>query len=78
MRTFTFDTLDATRRLRDAGFDECQAEAVIRVLGAAHDSLVTREYLDHQLTCLDKGLTIKLGSMTAVAVALMATLAKML
>ena len=32
MGTITFDTLSFTRKLRDAGFDERQAEAVVRVM----------------------------------------------
>ena len=28
----TFDTLEATRKLREAGFDEKQTETVVRVL----------------------------------------------
>jgi hypothetical protein len=46
MSTVTFDTLDATRRLREAGFDEKQAETVVRVLSDAQDRLVTREHFD--------------------------------
>jgi hypothetical protein len=46
MSTITFDTLDATRRLRDAGFDEKQAEAVVRVLADAQDQLVTTAHFD--------------------------------
>ncbi|MBI4740284.1 MAG: DUF1640 domain-containing protein [Betaproteobacteria bacterium] len=49
MSTITFDTLEFTRKLRDAGFDEKQAEAVIRVIASAQDSLVTREYLDSKI-----------------------------
>jgi len=46
MATVTFDTLDATRKLRDAGFDEKQAETVVRVLAASQESLITREHFD--------------------------------
>lgn len=46
MTTVTFDTLDATRKLRDAGFDEKQAETVVRVLSDALSNLVTREHFD--------------------------------
>ena len=42
----TFDTLDATKRLREAGFDEKQAETVVRVLSDAQSNLVTREHFD--------------------------------
>ena len=46
MATVTFDTLDATRKLRDAGFDEKQAETVVRVLAEAQSNLVTKEHFD--------------------------------
>ena len=49
MATITFDTLEFTRKLRDAGFDEKQAEAVVRVMASAQDSLVTRDYLDSKI-----------------------------
>lgn len=49
MTTVNFDTLEFTRRLRDAGFDERQAETVIRVIAGAQDSLVTRDYLDSKI-----------------------------
>lgn len=41
MSTITFDTLEAAQKLRDAGFDEKQAESVVRVLAGAQDNLVT-------------------------------------
>lgn len=66
MSTITFDTLEATRKLRDAGFDEKQAEAVVRVLSDTQNQLVTREYLDGKLQTLEMRLTIKLGAMLAV------------
>ncbi|MCK0507949.1 DUF1640 domain-containing protein [Aromatoleum anaerobium] len=46
MSTITFDTLEFTRKLREAGFDEKQAEAVVRVMADAQSSLVTREHFD--------------------------------
>lgn len=52
MSTITFDTLDATRRLQDAGFDEKQAETVVRVLSSAQDGLVTREHFDAKIEVL--------------------------
>ncbi len=41
--TLTFDTLEATRKLRDGGHTEAQAEAVVEVIQDAHDELVTRD-----------------------------------
>lgn len=58
MSTITFDTLDATRRLRDAGFDEKQAETVVRVLSDAQDDLVTKSYLDTKLAPIHTDLAL--------------------
>lgn len=71
MSTLTFDTLDATRRLRDAGFDEEQAETVVRVLSDAQDRLVTREHFDSKLESLELRLTVKLGAFITVAVGIL-------
>ncbi len=75
MSILTFDTLEATRRLRDAGFDEKQAETVVRVLSDAQDRLVTSEHFDTKFESMTKDmqamelrLTIKLGGFLAVAV----------
>lgn len=72
MSTVTFDTLDATRRLRDAGFDEKQAETVVRVLSDAQSNLVTREYFDARMTVMDAKfdkLTWMMGVLIALAAA---------
>ncbi len=42
----TFDTLTFTRKLQEAGFDEKQAETVVRVLVDSQENLVTREHFD--------------------------------
>lgn len=78
MNPITFDTVEGTRRLRSAGFDESQAEAVIRLLSLAQEKLVTQEHFNNRIDSLEKNLSIRLGSLMAVAVALMATLAKLL
>jgi len=52
MTTITFDTLAFTRKLRDAGFDEQQAEAVVRVLAEAQSNLVTTEHFDAKIDLL--------------------------
>ena len=67
MSTLTFDTLEATRRLRDAGFDEKQAEVVVRVLSESHERLVTSEHFDAKMESLEQRLIIKLGGIIAVA-----------
>lgn len=72
MSTITFDTLDATRRLRDAGFDEKQAETVVRVLSDAQENLVTREHFDAKIELLrveSQHTRWMLGAVLALAVA---------
>jgi len=65
MSTITFDTLDATRRLRDAGFDEKQSETVVRVLSDAQSQLVTREHFDAKFALLQW----MLGAVLVLAIA---------
>ncbi len=72
MASITFDTLDATRRLRDAGFDEKQAETVVRVLSDAQSNLVTREHFDSKMDVIDAKfdkLTWMMGVLIAIAAA---------
>ncbi len=76
MGTITFDTLSFTRKLRDAGFDESQAEAVVRVMAEAQEALVTREHFDAKIETLETRLDSKidklswmLGILIALAVA---------
>jgi len=71
MSIITFDTLDATRKLRDAGFDEKQSETVVRVLADAQDSLVTREHFDFKLALIEAKMD-KLSWMLAAVLALAA------
>ena len=52
MSSISFDTLEFTRKLRDAGFDEKQAETVVRVLADAQERLVTREHFDAKIELL--------------------------
>ena len=49
MATITFDTHEFVSKLREAGFDEKQAEAVVRAVASAQGELVTRDYLDLKL-----------------------------
>ena len=50
MNTAAFDTYTAAKRLRDAGFDERQAEAAVSMVrdavGADRDALATKADLD--------------------------------
>ena len=52
MTTITFDTLEGAAKLRAAGFDDKQAEAVVRVLAQAQEGLVTRDHFDSKLAAL--------------------------
>ncbi len=45
MATITFDMLDLVDKLKTAGFDQNQSEAVIRVIVEAQDGLVTKHDL---------------------------------
>lgn len=72
MSTVTFDTLDAARRLRDAGFDEKQAETVVRVLSEAQDALATKSDLTSLREHFDAKFALvqwMLGVVLALAVA---------
>ncbi len=72
MTTVTFDTLTFTRKLRDAGFDEKQAEAVVRVVADAQNNLVTRDYFDAKMSLVDvkfDKLTWMLGAVLGLAIA---------
>ncbi len=53
MSTLTFDTLEFTRKLRAAGFDQKQAETVVRVMADAQSALVTREHFDAKMETLE-------------------------
>ena len=37
------DTLEAVRKLRDAGMDESQAEAIVEIIGNASTNLMTKD-----------------------------------
>ncbi|MCK2097265.1 CCDC90 family protein [Thauera aromatica] len=77
MSTVTFDTREFTRKLRDAGFDEKQAETVVRVLAESQEKLVTREHFDAKLEALELRLTIKLGSLIAAGIGIVAAILKL-
>lgn len=67
MATVTFDTLEAVRRLKEAGYEEKQAEAIVRVIGQAQDRLVTTDHFDSRFTLLQWmigiNLTVTLGAL---------------
>jgi hypothetical protein len=70
--TVTFDTLHFTHKLRDAGLDEKQAEAVIRVVAEAQEKLVTSEHFDAKISIIDskfEKITWMLGAVLGLAIA---------
>ncbi|MEO5373431.1 MAG: hypothetical protein H7840_04035 [Alphaproteobacteria bacterium] len=76
-----FDTLALARKLREeAHFAPEDAEGTARALADVMTSaeLVTKEYLDSRLRELELRMTIKLGAMQAVLVAVVAALVKLL
>lgn len=76
MTAVPFDTLELARRLRDeAHFTPEQAEGAARAIAEAmRDQVATKA----DLVDLEHRLTIKLGAMQAVLVALVAALVKLL
>ena len=77
-----FDTLKASQRLREAGFEEEQADAVVDLLaGGVWESVATKsdiellrsdtksdiELLRAEVRALEQRMTIRLGGLVAVA-----------
>lgn len=46
MATITFDTHELVIKMREAGFDEKQAEAVVRVVTTSQSELITNTHFD--------------------------------
>lgn len=82
MTAITFDTLKYANKLKAAGVPpqqaEAEAEALSEVFEANLNELVTKETLQQELRLLEQRMTIKLGGMMAVAIAVTATLVKLL
>jgi hypothetical protein len=82
MTVITFDTLKFANKLKAAGVPaqqaEAEAEALSDVFEANLNELVTKETLQQELSLLEQHMTIKLGGMMAVAIAITATLVKLL
>lgn len=79
MNGVAFDTLGYAKRLEEAGFTRQQAEVQANALREVIDErLVTKDYLDARLRELEYKLVIRLGTMMAASVAIVATLVKLL
>ena len=73
MNAAAFDTYAAAKRLRDAGFDERQAEAAVSMVraavGADRGQLATKADLDTAIAALEARLTWRLVGIAAAIVA---------
>jgi hypothetical protein len=73
--TFLSDTLAFTKKLRNAGFTETQAEAQSEAL---KEIMTSQMATKRDLTDLEFRLTIKVGAMIAASIALIVSLVKLL
>ena len=73
MSTATFDTYTAAKHLREAGFDERQAEAAVSMVrdavGADRGELATKADLTAAIAALEARLTWRLAGIAAAIVA---------
>ena len=65
MSTSTFDTLDATRRLEQAGMERTQAEATVETIREAQAELATKADLRSDLAALEYSLRSALSELRA-------------
>ena len=65
MSTSTFDTLDAMRRLEQAGMDRAQAEATVETMREAQAELATKADLRTDLAALESRLLLALAELRA-------------
>jgi hypothetical protein len=77
MASIVFDSHTFVKRLRSTGFTEEQAEAIVDASRDALSQLVTKDDLDTRLTALEQSLTIRLGTIVAVAVGAVAAIVKL-
>ncbi len=89
MTAITFDTHKFVRKLKDAGFEEKQAEAVADAFRDAqaetetatatrHDLKELELTLKAEMQAMEYRMTIKLGGMMAASVAIVAALVRLL
>lgn len=60
MTTITFDTLELTEKLKNAGIEQQQAEGIVRAIAEAQDSLATKDDLKKDLDALESRLEAKM------------------
>ncbi len=70
MTTVLFDTLEAAKRLEDAGFNPVQTEALVKTMhNAVNEGAATKTDLEVGLMRTEHRITLRVGVMLAVAVA---------
>ena len=79
MNSLTFDTYQSVTELKDVGFDEKQAEAVVNTIKKSHRDadVATKgdiEDLRNEMRELEHRMTIRFGVMLGAAVAILAVL----
>ncbi len=67
MMSAGFDTLEIAKRLKGAGFDDAQAEAITGVLRESREADLSRLATKDDLEILRRDLTIRLGGMIVLA-----------
>jgi len=78
MTSVTFDTLGYSKRLQELGFTREQAEGFAQMQREiVDDRLVTKEHLDIRLKELEYRMTIRLGGMMTIAIAIVAALVRL-
>jgi hypothetical protein len=89
MATIAFDTLKFSKRLKDAGVPDKQAEAEaealaevfevnLKELATKDDLKIMEDRIGDKITMLEQRMTIKLGGLMVVAVGAVATLIKLM
>ena len=74
----TFDTLEFSRRLKNAGFSEQQAEVLAEATRElVTDEMVTKSFLQSELEKFSMRLTIRMGTIAAVCVGALAAIIKL-
>lgn len=79
MSVAAFDTYAAAKALRDAGFDERQAEAAVAMVrDAVTEGVATKADLRAEIAGLETRLTIRLGGLVVAVGGLAVALVKLL
>ena len=79
MSTLAFDTHKAIKGLKDAGFEEAQAEAVVSMIGEAMgENAATKEHVSAEIAALESRLYHHLWLMTVGIVGVTVTLVKLI